>query len=316
MDKPAISAFPHTSKAQWLDAVRRELKGEDYETMLIEIDGMSFDPYYAREEARYFQGTYPRFNPVMRAGENFRSGTATFAADLEQSLDQNMLAPLIELEEPGNEAEIKKAVKGKCSPLIMSASIEALSQLKTVLNDPKAIFIYRGEEMQTGYWYPLSIDLSQTVEENAVRLFELLTDSNHPQGIFAELRLTGDLIRDVAKMRAYKVLWYNWLEKKNCNLPLYISAVRKPVTPFPENAIEQTVLIIIAELCQADRIDLDLQHTSGQEKSTLRHAFNVLSIESGIGHITDPAGGSYLWEYISTELARNAWSNYAARQGA
>ena len=43
MSEIKLTEFPHTTKSDWQFAVEKELKGEAYETMLFEIDGIQLN---------------------------------------------------------------------------------------------------------------------------------------------------------------------------------------------------------------------------------------------------------------------------------
>lgn len=310
MENANIYSFPHTSKSQWLQVVLKELKTEPYSQMLLEIDGQQFDPYYTREEARHFQGIFPRFWSKMLAGENFAISDNLSPDALTTSVDQNMLSPLFELSNAEIDFDINAMLPNQCKPIFIGKNKNELKKIKEKLNNPSAIFILQGDISDPSFWHPIDINLNLSVEENTTILFDLMSKNLPFQGLFIQLNLSGELIKDVAKTRALKILWFNWLEKNKIEKSIFINAFKVLENDFPNQVIEQTVQCVIADCCQADRLQISTSSTNLQQANTLRHTYNVCNIESYIGNISDPIGGSYLWEFISEELARKAWYKY------
>lgn len=312
MSEIKLTEFPHTTKSDWQVAVEKELKGVAYETMLFEIDGIQFDPYYTQEEARYFQGNFPRYWSTMLAGENFdfTNGQSPLS-ELTESVQLNMKAPLIFIDEETNlDLIFSEQMKG-IQPIIYSTTITV--EMETKLNRFKAItnlVLVSTDKSNIHSFYPIELNLNNAIQQSGAQfLAKLDSMKENFTGIFLNLTLSGKFTSDIAKSRAIKILWFNWLEKNNLMQvkKIFINIRSASNSDFPTNAISDTLNVIIADACQADRLEINTSGKKHLEKNTLRHTYNVASIEAGIGKIPDPVGGSYFWEYAASELANRVW---------
>ncbi|HQW11205.1 MAG TPA: methylmalonyl-CoA mutase family protein [Saprospiraceae bacterium] len=312
MSEIKLTEFPHTTKSDWQFAVEKELKGEAYETMLFEIDGIQFDPYYTQEEARYFQGNFPRYGSTMLAGENFDfTKRQSPLSELSESVHLNMKAPYIFIDEETNlDLIFSEQMKG-IQPIIYSTTLTERieSKLKGFMAMINFILIST-DKSNIQSFYPIELDLNNAIQQSGAQfLTKLDSIKDHFTGIFLNLTLSGKFTSDIAKARALKILWYNWLEKNNLMQvkKIFINIRSESYSHFPTNAISDTLNVIIADACQADRLEINTSGKNHLEKNTLRHTYNVASIEAGIGKVPDPVGGSYFWEYAASELANRVW---------
>ena len=128
---------------------------------------------------------------------------------------------------------------------------------------------------------------------------------------------------EIAKLRAFKILWANYLKAWGVQ-PVY------PVLDirfFPGdytgdlygNVIRATTMAMSAVLGGASRLTV-LPYDSGREDQAIyprafsrriaRNVQHLLQLESGFAELADPAAGSYYLEKLTAQLASAAWEKF------
>lgn len=128
---------------------------------------------------------------------------------------------------------------------------------------------------------------------------------------------------EIAKMRAFKLLWLHILKAWNAPLVLPHAAVHFREEVYTDdlytNMIRATTMAMSAVLGGADRLTV-LPYDAGREAAATyppafgrriaRNVQHLLSLESGFGEIPDPAAGSYYIEKLTRQLAAAAWREF------
>ena len=128
---------------------------------------------------------------------------------------------------------------------------------------------------------------------------------------------------EIAKMRAFKLLWLHVLKAWNAPLVLPVAAVHFREEVYTDNLytnmIRATTMAMSAVLGGADRLTV-LPYDAGREANATyppafgrriaRNVQHLLQLESGFGDMSDPAAGSYYIERLTQQLAANAWSKF------
>lgn len=128
---------------------------------------------------------------------------------------------------------------------------------------------------------------------------------------------------EIAKLRAFKILWANYLKTWGA-APVY------PVTDirfFPGdytadlygNMIRATTMAMSAVLGGASRLTV-LPYDAGREEQAhyprnfsrriARNVQHLLQLESGFAQLADPAAGSYYLEKLTAQIAAAAWEKF------
>ena len=128
------------------------------------------------------------------------------------------------------------------------------------------------------------------------------------------------LLAEVSKLRAARLLWSQVAAAFGCSesagaMKLHVRTSRwnKARREGHNNLLRATMEAFAATVAGADAISVapyDEAWTSGDATSR-RLARNVqvlLREETGLGHVVDPAGGSYAVETFTDALARKAWA--------
>lgn len=125
---------------------------------------------------------------------------------------------------------------------------------------------------------------------------------------------------EIAKIRAFKLLWLNLLKSWNA-APVYPSiAAQCQASTYTDdlytNMIRATTLAMSAVLGGADRLTVLPYDASREDKASYPPAFgrriarnvqHLMKMESGLGLVNDSAAGSYYIEKLTVLLAEKAW---------
>jgi len=128
---------------------------------------------------------------------------------------------------------------------------------------------------------------------------------------------------EIAKMRAFKLLWLHVLKAWNAPLVLPVTAVHFREEVYTDeiytNMIRATTMAMSAVLGGADRLTV-LPYDAGREANAAyppafgrriaRNVQHLLQLESGFGEMPDPAAGSYYIEKLTQQLAAKAWKEF------
>ena len=125
---------------------------------------------------------------------------------------------------------------------------------------------------------------------------------------------------EVAKLRAFHLLWYNFLKQWKATLvPPHLSVVFKPEAYGDDlytNMIRATTMAMSGILGGAARLtvlpfDADRADQSQRDpafgRRIARNVQHLLKMESGLDQFPDPAAGSYYVEQLTGKYAEMAW---------
>ncbi len=128
------------------------------------------------------------------------------------------------------------------------------------------------------------------------------------------------LFAEMAKLRAARLLWSQVCEAFGCSpgagamriharSSRYAMTVRDPWT----NLLRGTLTAFAAVAARADCIavapfDAPLGPSSAFSRRLARNTQLILELESHLGWVTDPAGGSWAVEHLTDGIARQAWA--------
>lgn len=130
---------------------------------------------------------------------------------------------------------------------------------------------------------------------------------------------------EIARIRAFKLLWINVLKAWNAPLkyPMVAAHFRRDAytDDLYTNMIRATTMAMSAALGGADRLTV-LPYDAGREtKAAYPQAFSrriarnvqhLLKMESGFDRIQDPAAGSYYIEKLTLQLAEKTWKAFVS----
>lgn len=128
---------------------------------------------------------------------------------------------------------------------------------------------------------------------------------------------------EIAKIRAFKLLWLNVLKGWGAPLRQPVVEVRFQTGAYTDelytNMIRATTMAMSAVLGGADRLTV-LPYDAGREEQAsyspafsrhiARNVQHLLKMESFFSEIPDPAAGSYYIERLTQQLAERAWAAF------
>jgi methylmalonyl-CoA mutase len=141
------------------------------------------------------------------------------------------------------------------------------------------------------------------------------------------LILGRDLFLQIAKMRAARALWQRLQAALAVESPpplhLHAAGSRRTLTRYDRwvNLLRGTTQAAAALLGGADTVtvepfDAALGGAPSERGERLgRNTLHVLELESALGSIADPAGGSFYLESLTDDLARAAWDEMRRIEG-
>lgn len=134
---------------------------------------------------------------------------------------------------------------------------------------------------------------------------------------------------EIARLRAFRLLWLNILKAWNLPLEYPVFDVRFAPEAYTDelytNMIRATTMAMSAVLGGANRLTV-LPYDAGREhlaqypqsfsRRIARNVQHLLKLESGLAELADPAAGSYFLEKLTTQLAEHAWRTFTALESA
>lgn len=125
---------------------------------------------------------------------------------------------------------------------------------------------------------------------------------------------------EIAKLRAFKLLWLNMLKAWNAPLKYPVLDVRFSPSTYTDdlytNMIRATTMAMSAVLGGANRLTVkpydagrtaQAQYPQAFSRRIARNVQHLLKLESGFSALTDPAAGSFYIEKLTRQLAEAAW---------
>ena len=128
---------------------------------------------------------------------------------------------------------------------------------------------------------------------------------------------------EIAKLRAFKILWANFLKAWGAEPKYPVQDVRffpgDYTVDLYTNMIRATTMAMSAVLGGANRLTV-LPYDAGREAEAVyprafarrvaRNVQHLLQLESGFAELADPAAGSYYLEKLTAQLASSAWEKF------
>lgn len=125
---------------------------------------------------------------------------------------------------------------------------------------------------------------------------------------------------EIAKLRAFKLLWLNMLKAWGAQPEYPVLDVRFSPSGYTDdlytNMIRATTMAMSAVLGGANRLtvqpydagrEAQAQYPQAFARRIARNVQHLLKLESGFGEFADPAAGSFYIEKLTRQLAEAAW---------
>ncbi|MES2798264.1 MAG: methylmalonyl-CoA mutase family protein [Bacteroidota bacterium] len=123
---------------------------------------------------------------------------------------------------------------------------------------------------------------------------------------------------NIAKIRAFKILWATILESYHIDFQIFTKVSISTNSIPNENtrlisATNQAISAIVAgiDLIEIQEFNFDPnQFGSGFNKRIARNIQNLLADESGFAHVFDPSNGSYFIENYTRNIVEKVWTEF------
>lgn len=128
---------------------------------------------------------------------------------------------------------------------------------------------------------------------------------------------------EIAKLRAFNILWLNFLKAWDARGEYPVLDARFAPADYTDdlygNMIRATTMAMSAALGGANRITVLPYDAGREEKSQYPQSFarriarnvqHLLQLESGFTELSDPSAGSYYIEKLTAQLAETAWGMF------
>jgi methylmalonyl-CoA mutase len=131
--------------------------------------------------------------------------------------------------------------------------------------------------------------------------------------VYFSREIQSNYLYEIALGRAQRIVWRNILqafEIDNPAPPLFISTLPVIKNRLQDHfLIEATAKTLSAVLSGADLIYLEFDEITEEMRiENIAHIYHILTLESGIGEVTDPMAGSFYVDKLTTKLAQQIWS--------
>lgn len=254
-EKSFFSEFNPTSKQEWLEKVKKDLKGKALETLDFEVEeGLVLSPFFNEGDVESYQNS---------GLQNFRSGdwnigacfdvfeTKSINEQLKQALEGGVNAPLLVLKQELSTRDITDLYEG-IEPAWIHNNFEGEDSILHSFFDKWSTYLKgRGcdleqvygnlglqgfsndfnsvwEEMPNFSTYKIiekeQADYSSGLASLLIKAHELLEQSKHPEEMVTQIQFKiwadKNYFASISKLRAFHILWANFLKAYNCPIDI------------------------------------------------------------------------------------------------
>jgi methylmalonyl-CoA mutase N-terminal domain/subunit len=129
--------------------------------------------------------------------------------------------------------------------------------------------------------------------------------------------LNADLLADIALLRAFKTLWYNYIKayKLESIDPKIILGINHDSYTEDENndLIMATILCMSGAISGVESILIAPKESVINPKNTMRlllNIQNIMKLESNMSTVNDALAGSYALETATERIVKKAWEGF------
>lgn len=164
-------------------------------------------------------------------------------------------------------------------------------------------------------------ELLKNANQYVLHLTKLgLNPINIANAIHCNISIGTFYLIEIAKLRAFKLAWMNWLNAWNATIHLPTISCTFQKDAYTEelytNMIKATTMAMSAILGGANQLvvkpyDEDREHLSNYPpqfaRRIARNIQHLLKMESGFEQLLDPAAGSHYIEHATIQIADKSW---------
>lgn len=349
--------FEKPSYDQWQEAAVKQLKGKPFESLLTKtIEGITLEPLYTEE--RLLEALDGKLEEqvstvrALKADGDFGVAQQAFGSSIEEFVAQT------------NDAFARGAQYVTVGKVSFEWDEAALKQLAALIDTHKQVVLYVDNKEvvnvfnfvtdKTVTGFIVSAEPVELTDFANVRTLNAHTQTVHYEGanatqelaialaqaaellggdfaanedkFFASFAIDPQFFMEIAKIRAFRVLWKAFAQAYGVTSP-------KPVQIVTETSLRSfSKLDVYVNLLRAGNeafsaviggADVVTVHPhnvltgpTNQSVRIARNAALVIKEESHVTKVLDPAGGSYFVESLTHDLVKNAWAYFLEIQAA
>lgn len=349
--------FEQPTYDQWQEAAVKQLKGKPFESLLTKtIEGITLEPLYTEE--RLLEALDGKLEEqvstvrALKADGDFGVAQQAFGASIEEFVAQTKDA----FERGAEFVTVGKvsfawdeaALKG------LAALIDAYKKVVIYVEDKEVLNVFNFVTDKSVEGFIVSDETIALSDFSNIRSLNAYTATAHYAGanatqelaialaraaeligedfaanedqFFASFAIDPQFFIEIAKIRAFRVLWKAFANAYGVTAP-------KPVQIVTETSLRSfSKLDVYVNLLRAGNeafsaviggADVVTVHPhnilTGPTDQSIRIARNaalVIKEESHVTKVLDPAGGSYFVESLTHDLVKNAWNYFLEIQAA
>lgn len=197
-----------------------------------------------------------------------------------------------------------------------NADVEAMSELNgTTLSNFKTLCINANLYHNAGATASTELALTLAHAHEYIAAFGAETANR----IWVNMAIGKNYLTEVAKFRAFRLLWAKMMEAYNASTPVHIYAetgLRNKTIYDPNvNMLRTTTEAMSALVGGVDEIrvqpyDITFRTSTNLAQRVARNQALVAQYEAFASKVSDPASGSYVIESITKALCEKAWNTF------
>ncbi len=354
--KSFFSEFNSSTKGDWLEKVKKDLKGKALESLNFEVEeGLVLSPFFGQEDTDSSQK-----NGLV----NFRQGAwhngACFEVSdvkrtnmqLKEELEGGVNAPLLLLNQNLSAESIAHLYKGievawvrnyfeGEEEVLIDFFDKWMTFLETQGTDLTAVKGNLGLSYLSEKVKPILAFAKKEMPDFSLFKIEEQSDVNYSTGLASLLKKAQQLFEQsdnvkelvtqiefklwvdknyfasIAKLRAFHILWANFLKAYNChedripNISVHFAASIESDDEY-QNMIHTATVASSAIIGGGTTIFIPsaANPATPLTRRMARNVNHILKMESYMDKVIDPAAGSYYVEALTGELAKRAWEKF------
>ena len=306
-----FQSFPPATAQDWKNKIIKDLKGEPYDKLIWHTnENIEVLPFYTKESIEGMQLQIP-----VKASKGWQIVERIIVHEFDtanksalESLHAGAQIILFDLQN-------KKITATDISVLVKEIDIEiAPVFFENYKEEDKTTLESVVKDSCTGFE---KISQANSLTEELVYLLNLATTTSH-ETLNVHFFVGQNYFFEIAKLRAARWLCQQVANLKNQQFQLCIR-VETDTTNYSKddvnyNMLRNTTAAMSAILGGCDQLLVNSHDSVTTEtsfgKRIARNVQHILYYESYFGELQDAAKGSYYMEYLTYQLAKNAWTQF------
>ncbi len=314
--------FPKVTQEEWKQLVQAELKGKDFNETLVwqSLEGLNVKPYFSKEDVDYANlsplSKSAKTSMIAKYNDLFFNDVDGFIIDKESGQGELYDKVFFLADENLN-------VNAKSDNyLLFDLFSKAEREANYTLDVDKAKRISSNANYKKSSL--VDVSLHQNAGANILQQLGIalakaneyvnVLGKNSLEKIFFKFSIGYNYFFEIAKLRAFRILWNNLVFQYQLDIEPYIlceSSLRnKSTLDVENNLIRSTFEGVVAFIGDADALFLHDYKWDSNDPVLSETAYKqqlVLKEESILDKFGDAMEGSYYVEYLTRYLVKQAW---------